>query len=520
MCARAGKNIDLSELALRPYSPSPTSLRFHMSNSFFRGLRGPFGSGKSSTCVQEILSRALEQTPYKGVRKTKWAALRNSYPDLLNTTMKTWSAWVPEAIAPVRETVPIQSHLVCALADGTTVDLTVIFMSFDHPDDIRKLKSLEVTGIWMNEASELSPECLDAATSRVGRFPSKDEGGSSWHGIIADTNSPDDTNWWFKLAEETRPKGYEFFCQPPALIEVAAKEDLAATSPLDVRATTNYVPNDGTHGVPHAENIEHLSGGFKYYLDMVPAKSREWISVYILNQYGSTRAGKVVYPEYLDVLHHSTRPLAPAPGLPLLVGWDFGLSVSCVFAQMTVRGQLRVLREMSGEDIGIQRFIRDYFKPCITQHYSNYNLIMTGDPAGSQRVQTTEATCFQIMAEEGFQCTAASSNEFAVRRESVVWFLSHLSSEGSAFLLDPSCEMLRKGFLRAYAYQKMRTESTQYKPRPDKNAFSHLQDALQYLCLYLRTMGYAFERPSSVRLPPSVNGQELPVTVSPGVAWV
>jgi hypothetical protein len=433
------------------------------------------------------------------------------------TTIKTFMSWLPGEIAPVRESVPMQSHLVCGLQDGTSVDLTVIFLSFDHPDDIRKLKSLEVTGAWLNEASELSMEALEAATSRVGRFPSADEGGPSWHGIIADTNSPEDSSWWFDLSENKKPKGYEFFDQPPAMIEIQPKD---GKSPLEIGAAPQYVPNDGTHGLPPAENIEHLTGGFKYYENMVVAKPREWVNVYILNQYGSTRGGKVIYPEYVDALHASKRPLVPAPGQVLYVGWDFGLSCSCVFAQLTARGQLRVLREIGGEDIGIQRFIRDYFKPCLTQYYANFSLAMTGDPAGSQRSQSTEQTCFSVMADEGFpNVVAASTNEFAARREAVAWFLSRLSPEGSAFQLDPSCQILRKGFLRAYAYRKMRAESFQpFALRPDKTQASHLQDALQYLCLYLRGSGYAYEA-SSLGMPPSRGQREIPIETVSALGW-
>jgi hypothetical protein len=287
---------------------------------------------------------------------------------------------------------------------------------------------------------------------------------------------------------------------------------------LDAGAGVKYIPNDGTHGIPAAENVDHLPGGFQYYLDLVTAKSRSWVSVYILNQYGSTRSGKVVYPEYIDTIHHSPKTINPSPGLVLYAGFDFGLSVSCVFAQLTVKGQLRILREISGEDIGIQRFVRDYFKPCITQYYPNFSLVITGDPAGSQRSQTTENTCFSILAEEGFAAVAASTNEFVARRESVVWFLQHLSQEGSAFLLDPSCEMLRKGFLRAYAYRKMQSTASQaFALRPEKNSFSHLQDALQYLCLYLRQEGYAYEK-ETVHLP-KWGRQELPVTVASSAAW-
>ena len=46
------------------YKPSGTSLKnFLKDNNFFRGLRGPVGSGKSVACCIEIIRRALEQKP-------------------------------------------------------------------------------------------------------------------------------------------------------------------------------------------------------------------------------------------------------------------------------------------------------------------------------------------------------------------------------------------------------------------------------------------------------------------------
>lgn len=75
---------------------------------------------------------------------------------------------------------------------------------------MKKLKSLDLTGAWINEASELPKAVLDMATGRVGRYPSKMQGGASWSGIIMDTNSPDDDHWYYALAETNRPDGYEF----------------------------------------------------------------------------------------------------------------------------------------------------------------------------------------------------------------------------------------------------------------------------------------------------------------------
>ena len=64
------------------YSDVLTIKRFNECDKFFRLLMGPFGSGKSSGCWAEIIDRGMEQQPsYDGVRRTKWAVVRNCYDD-------------------------------------------------------------------------------------------------------------------------------------------------------------------------------------------------------------------------------------------------------------------------------------------------------------------------------------------------------------------------------------------------------------------------------------------------------
>jgi hypothetical protein len=67
-----------------------------VSDAFVRGIRGPLGSGKSTGCSVEILRRSQMQQPSPdGVRRTRWAVIRNSYPELKSTTIRTWQEWCP-----------------------------------------------------------------------------------------------------------------------------------------------------------------------------------------------------------------------------------------------------------------------------------------------------------------------------------------------------------------------------------------------------------------------------------------
>ena len=53
-----------------------------------------------------------------------------------------------------------------------------------------------------------------------------------------------------------------------------------------------------------------------------------------------------------------------------------------------------------------------------------------------------------------------------------------------AFILDPSCKVLRRGFNGGYHFKRMQISNEhRFKEKPNKNEYSHPHDALQYLML-------------------------------------
>ena len=159
------------------YHAEPTLARFHASDAFFRGVRGPLGSGKSVGCCAEVMSRILRQKAFMGLRRPRWAIIRNTYGELKTTTIKTWMDWYG-AVTKISYGHPIMGLINMPLQDGTAVQAELVFISLDRPDHVKKLKSLELTGVWLNEASELPEEVLQMATGRVNRYPSKMQGKS------------------------------------------------------------------------------------------------------------------------------------------------------------------------------------------------------------------------------------------------------------------------------------------------------------------------------------------------------
>jgi hypothetical protein len=459
------------------YTPSPTLSAFHGSNALVRGVRGPIGSGKSVGCCWEIWSRASEQWPGPdGVRRSRWVATRNTYGELTTTTIRTWLDWFPEErFGKVVYSAPITHVLRWEHEDGSQIELEMWFLALDRPEHVKKLLSLEISGAWMNEAREQPKAILDGLTGRVGRYPKAQDGGCKWSGVIMDTNPPDDDHWWYDVAEVKRPADHDFFSQPPGDSDDAENLDWLLQTPETMKLPVG-------HPTRRAQ-------GRTYYERLKAGKTNEWIKVYVKGQYGTVHDGKPVYEEWNDSLH--AKELRPLQGQRLVIGLDFGLTPAAVITQVDARGRLLIMDEYCGEDMGIRQFLEDVLIPQLSSVYEPWwnkkdeMILFIGDPAGEQKAQTDERSCFEEVRAKKLKIRAAKSNAWLPRRSSVAWFLSKLSAGRPMFLLDPgACPVLRKGFNGGYKYRRIKsTGEERFTDEPLKNRYSHPHDALQYAAL-------------------------------------
>ncbi len=282
----------------------PVLGQFFASDHRRRVLLGSFGSGKSTACCVEIIRRAKDQKPNRrGERRTRWAIIRNTYPDLKNTTVKTWKDWWGEQFGTFNNVAPFVHNIRFAMADNTRVECEVIFLALDDEADAKKFLSLELTGIYFNELRELPYSVVEAGDGRLGRYPSMRDGGPTWHGMIADTNMPDEDHWIYDLAEKQRSPGWSFFLQPGGVIKVDG----------------DWVQN------PHAENLKNLVPG--YYTDQLVGKSDAWIAVHLGSQWRRLPREGAYFTDDLQFVESKGRvlDLNTSPELPVHTFWDIGM---------------------------------------------------------------------------------------------------------------------------------------------------------------------------------------------------
>lgn len=210
----------------------------------------------------------------------------------------------------------------------------------------------------------------------------------------------------------------------------------------------------------------------------------EWEREYELSWH--THAGLPVYgDDFQPSVHISSVPIKAEIGLPLLRGWDFGLTPACIIGQLVGR-RLHLLAEVIGENLGATRFVPQVMEACAAAFpgFTSFDFV---DPAGFNRSESEETSCVDIMARHGLRPIAGEMT-YEKRLGAVVEFLTTFDRGKPLLLVDPSCRVLIEGFRGGYQYPEPSSKRSVIRmDRPLKNSFSHPHDALQYLATRLKS---------------------------------
>lgn len=196
-----------------------------------------------------------------------------------------------------------------------------------------------------------------------------------------------------------------------------------------------------------------------------------------------TFEGKPVYADFNRALHIGR--VVPEPGVPLLLGFDFGLTPACILGQLVGR-QLRILKEFIEDNGSISKLapvIKNYLQTeYLPWTHGDDKIICYVDPAGFQKAQTDERTCADVLRQFGFTKVLPGPVGWEQRRKAVEDYLTKTYGEGPGlFINEDTCSLLVEGFSGGYRYPEKAIEIEPTLIRPLKNKYSHCHDALQYM---------------------------------------
>lgn len=428
------------------YTAPPTLAKFHQSNARVRIVRGPVGSGKTTSMIMELLRRAAEQAPGSdGIRRSRAIITRNTLQQLKSTCLVS----IQQLLRPIISWKVSDSTITIRVND---VESEWIMLPLDTEENIQRLLSLEVTFAWASEVREMNPELIRAVLSRCGRFPAQAFGGPTWHGLIAESNSFTTDSPWYQLLEHEKPNNWDYFIQPGAM-------------------------------EPDAENREHLVPN--YYEDLIESNTVAWVNQYVHNQYGPSLSGQAVFHNTFDSdFHVSDAELLPVSGFPICIGMDFARSPAAIFTQIDNAGRLRVMAERVKIGISVEQFWDEHVVPLIhTQRFYGHPIYVVGDPSSIRKGEVGDESVFDMFKRKGIPAFPAQTNLIEPRLRAVDRYLLQQREGKAAILFDgKNCPQLIMAMQDKYRYKIKKDLSMDDKPEKLR-PWSDLADALQYACL-------------------------------------
>lgn len=450
------------------YTPPPTIREFikdhRQGGLFYNWIVGPVGSGKTTGIFMKLAYMASLQAPGPdGIRRTRAVIVRNTMPQLKDTTLSSWSYWFKDGQAGTwRET---DKKFTLRFGD---VECEVLFRPLDTPEDVARVLSLEVTFAIIDEFVEIPRQIIDALSARCGRYPSAVMGGATNWGLWGSSNPSTEDNWWFDYLHNTVPEmdNARYFLQPSGFS-------------------------------PEAENLENLPGGADYYLNQAKGKSEAWINQFLKAQWGFSVSGKPVIQSFKADLHLSKKPLLLNPNLPLIAGFDPGIGGSAmIFGQEDLDGRLCVLGELIGQGKGTLRFIQEDVRPYMRRRWPELDMtrfIVAPDPAAGNRTSTDEKAVVDVI-KKYFQVSIESNNRLPLRLDAIENYTSRLTPAGPALVIDEvQCPVLSRALKGGWRYALDKKELVKGN-EPEKNAYSHPGDAFGYLARYFHRGALKAER--------------------------
>lgn len=446
--------------------PGPVAAAFMDCRKPVKFIMGPVGSGKTSCMMMDTIFDAARQPRSKidGVRYSKALFVRETFRQLYGTTIPSWWAWMPKDAGAWRGggNEPAQHHLRFQLPDQSIVDLVVMFEALGEQNVEALFRGKEFNMLRLNEADTLVPDVLSQGLIRVmqGRYPGEKHVSPAEcvKTVAGDYNAPDIENYLYKLLEEDRPDSYGFFRQPGGLDSGAENR---------IRATHE------SYAMMEADLI---------------AQGREDLARRMIhNQYGFTRDGKPVYPEYRDDFHCSGEEILPVAGLVVKVDLDQGLRPAAILRQTMPNGQLRILDELYSEE-GATGLCRDLKKLIGSSKYANVRVIGGRcDPSAAARdgkdAESWVDSVNRIMGWTGAErVRLADTNNPGRRQEAVRFRLRQTVGDGRpGILISTTCRVMRKGFNSTYRFKAKTGKRGEYADTVDKVfPVADIHDALQY----------------------------------------
>lgn len=430
---------DLCNASYIHYKPLPHQLEFHNDTHTFKAIFGAYGSGKTTTAVNELIHHCLD------VPNGRSAMLAPTMQMLRETSYKEFMDYLPHTFIE-REVLSKGSEKV-VLKNGHEI----LLLPSDSAD---KIRSLNLTAFYLEEASNSKFEVFSELTART----------RNTHAVQYVTNS-DGT----KIIKKNKLLG--IICSNPdsgwIRTEILHKADKVFSNRFYPR-DENYNPFISAHLHSSYQN-KYLDPDFQARIGR--GKPEWWVQRYL---YGSfDYAEGLVYPMGTE---HIIDPFIIPPNWKRIFGVDFGLrdpTVMLAAAVDPVEGVVHIVEEHYEAEHPVAYHAKKMLEMMRKVPPGMIRGMPVADPKGQNRGADFRSY-FGHYQEYGIFFKAGNNKIDSGLMKVFTYF-----SLGKLKIHSNCINLIRE--LREYKYKP--TELDQDKNRGEKpiDANNHTMDAMRYI---------------------------------------
>lgn len=407
------------------YLPMPHQDEFHADGAKFKGFFGGYGSGKTRTGAEEVTQHILN-TP------SGMTLIGAETKNQLDQTAKDMFFKVfPDFM--IEEYWKQKDMVLC------TNGHVVIFRSLD---DEGKLRSLNLTSFWIEEASEVKYEIFVQLQTRLRNKATKHH-----QGIL--TSNPD--MGWIKTE----------FLLKSARIENAERKYIQIEEEINSNFSVHIAPSELNAYLP-PDYVETTGKG----------KPEWWIKRFLMGSFEHTEGQ--VYPKFADII---VPHFSPPARWERIVASDFGLRDPTTMYAGAIdpdNGVLHIYKEHYENGKSIKYHAEQMHKKILDDIKPGNLRKLVGDPKGKSKSEKDMRSTFDYYAEYGIYFQPGINKI----EDGIMKVFSYMEY-GKLVVHDNCIKMIWEGTRYRYPKQDLMSDKNPTEKPVGKD--DHAMDTLKYM---------------------------------------
>lgn len=214
-----------------------------------------------------------------------------------------------------------------------------------------------------------------------------------------------------------------------------------------------------------------------------------------------------VFPDFNKELHVKHGSTVIEPNLPLLITFSFGMTPSCVIAQLVGRN-LKVIKafQEKGSVKKLATLVWNYLSLEFEKWLDRKDMVYVfAPPEGFEKKENDEFSSVQILKKQGFKNIKAAESIWERRKQATEDFLTKTYAEGPALSIPDDCSMVIDALAGGYRYKETEDDEEQANITPIRDKFMRMAECVNYLCaavnrnkksgdLNISTPSYGFQK--------------------------